>query len=379
MLCQTKKCRCINCKNSESNPDLHKIRIKLAESDALLQNLSWEGEIAASSDTHLQRSQSLSCTDAPAPNVSMIDDQDRSNQELNRDASLSPSSNLDPLLPPSAYTLPMTIKDAQGADILVAALAFGIAREKRISDTGKADGNVDRNRTPSKIEVVCKHEDLTVKEVVKPGSDASRPLKRLRETFDDIREEILKESCGVNSLNPFEGEQIRKCGNNAPSLGSRLFQSVKKDLSNLIMRVNHAEIFTMQMMRGKHSIDQSRHVTEAEVQLECNEKLEPLSVEHEISPVKSMELLLNGDKIATDLSLESTNTEGKSEGEESELGTFFECAEDLDLECRGKLAAGSLDETALSLSRDVAMIRELTQIIRRKTLDLTRQRTGLET
>jgi hypothetical protein len=246
---------------------------------------------------------------------------------------------------PSALAVPM--RDGNGTEI--AALAFGLSGQKRQVQRS-LDGQQSDFQKSRIAESLKKKSRLT-----RDGRNGQFDLQaeKVKKTFEEIQMKLLAD----NHLNE-NGEKAQNSDTAASSLSSKLLQSVRKDMKTLEEYVTRAEVGIRLAMETSREDTSQQTVDEKAVDLLCREELEPY------------------------LRLGASNSENENQ-DPGELA--LECHEELDGLDKGhaKISSSSKvgiqrksTESRIEVARDVATIRGLTQIIRKKTIELSMMRRG---
>jgi hypothetical protein len=272
-------------------------------------------------------------------------------------------------LPPSWYIIPMM----NGNESLFPAISFGMARGKR---KRKADGEPSESgeSRPEKHRALGENGNqgpLTSDVAMQPAAAADgetsvqryweQQVKRVRATFDGVRDELSKEDGLQNGPS---GEELDE--RKARFEGTALFKTVDQDLNHIMALMKQAEQNASKMLRREQ---QRRHLIlskEEKALLECTEELEPTIVDLEFGPPSPQN---------TPQPRESGGNKSKAENGDKDRLSLLTCDEELE----GPESISIPSERAprnltIALAQDLALIRGLTQIARRETLEMTRRR-----
>jgi hypothetical protein len=246
---------------------------------------------------------------------------------------------------PSALAVPM--RDGNGTEI--AALAFGLSGQKRQVKRCPDGQHSDFQKSPG-AESLKKKSRLT-----RDGRNVQFDLQaeKIKKTFEEIQKKLLAD----NHLNE-NGGTSQNSDTAASSLSSKLLRSVRKDMRTLEEYVTRAEVdIRLDIDTGREDTSQQT-VDENAADLLCREEFEP----------------------PLELDASNSGNENQDPGESA-----LECHEELDGLDKGYAEISSSTkvgfermstESILVVARDVAMIRGLTQIIRKKTIELSMMRRG---
>jgi hypothetical protein len=186
-------------------------------------------------------------------------------------------------------------------------------------------------------------------------------VKRVRATFDGVRDELSKEDGPENG--PSEKELDERT---ARFEGSTLYKTVNQDLNHVVALMKQAEHNASEMMRREQQRRDEILSKEEKALLECTEELEPNIVDLEFgapSPQKTPQPRASG------------GIKSKAENDDKDRLSLLTCDEELEWpESVGIPSESAHRNLTTALAQDVALIRGLAQNVRRETLEMTRRR-----
>jgi hypothetical protein len=351
----TESCRCLECQNVQENMNLKhfetKQRSKAARRQAILEGSSHS---------------------LPAPGEHA---QQAAAAAIYGGATGTDATSANNGLPPSSFAIPMMLNQ-NGNESLFPAISFGMARGKR---NRKADGepSASGESRPEQHSVLGANGNQghstsngNIVSIQPAAADDGRTnverywerqVKRVRATFDGVRDELSKEDGPENGPSGKELDEWK-----ARFEGSVLYKTVNQDLHHVMALMKQAEQNASEMI-GREEQKRDRILSKEEKSLlECTEELEPTIVDLEFGPPSPQK---------TPQPRENAGSKSKAENDDNDRLSLLTCDEELE----GPESANIPSESAprnltIALAQDVALIRGLTQIVRRQTLEMTRRR-----
>lgn len=275
------------------------------------------------------------------------------------------------ILPPSRFAVPMMLNQ-NGNERLFPAISFGMARGKgkRMADGEPRESGESRPEKHGALVENGNQGHPTSDVAIQPaaladgGTNVERyweqQVKRVRSTFDGVRDELSKEDGAKNSPSGNELDERK-----ARFEGSALYKSVHQDLNNVMALMKQSEQNASQIMRREQQRRDKILSKEEKALLECTEDFEPNIVDLELgSPPQK-----------TPQPIESAGIKSKAENGHKDRLSLLTCDEELEgLESVSIPSEIAPRNVTIALAHDVALIRGLTQCVRRETLEMTRRR-----
>jgi hypothetical protein len=281
------------------------------------------------------------------------------------------------ILPPSRFTIPMMLNQ-NGTESLFPAISFGMARgkRKRKLDGEPSESGESRPENHRALVEIGAQGHPTSDVAMQPAAAADggtsveryweQQVKRVRVTFDGVRDEMSKEDGPENGLTGKELDEQK-----ARFQGSALYKTVNQDLNHVVELMKHAEQNASEMMRREQQKRDEILSKEEKALLECTEELEPSIVDLEFdlpSPQKTQQQQQQQQQ-------ESGGIKSMAENGDIDRLSLLICDEELEGPESVSIPAESAPRNlTIALAQDVALIRGLTQFVRRETLEMTRSR-----
>jgi hypothetical protein len=268
---------------------------------------------------------------------------------------------VDAFWPPSypPYTIPMKVR---GSTRMVAALSFGKSSQKR-SAPPAASGFSRKTKRLKKPAV-----DSTV--VSNDAAAGTTNLERkwnrharlVRQTFNGLREELFKAKQAPSTALVPQTKSV----NQTRKVATFLFRSVTNDISTMCSSAKVAKQCVIAGIEDKLEapVEGLKEHENAATKPKRDGETQELDEEEK-------SLLLCTEEIAS----EGEQEEDKEEPDDEERLALLVCAEEIETKTAPKtLSKEASRKLAIQMAQDVALIRELTFSIRRKTLDLCKTR-----
>lgn len=373
----TPNCKCKDCQNYKGNPDRQRIMAKREH------QAQEKAQVAVAVHEHSRRlgrmvmmgessRVSTGGTGATKPTATAVTDESPNVEVTTALAADAALAGVNVFLPPSAYAIPMKFPDT-GAPW--GALAFGtVGRKSNPTNQNSPTPPVNaKNKAAiaaatrkAKAKMISQVKDYPVAET---ELDKAWRIEtdRVRKTFSAIKNKITLERNGTR-------RRIRENDAVVDLRAEKTRESMKKDMRSLVVAVTKAEKAAeglgVERLAPKHSSSQD---------LVGEQKKDGSNVES--LPVENG----NGDE---DNDLDVLRVIGHEEVDESAQNppdldesdndsALLMCHEELVDPPGVPLSDYAVEQLTILASQDAALLRELTRIIRRKTLAITERRINL--